>query len=483
MQNLYSKLIELSESMQYPFHMPGHKRNIDSTPLKGAFRCDITEIDDFDNLHDEEGIILSAEERANRIYGAYKTYFCVNGSTAGVLAAVSASVKKGGTILAARGSHKSFYHAAFLRDLQIKYLPDKSDNKLKIPGTYTQYDVEKLLDDSIECVFITSPTYEGKCSDIAGIAEACHKKGIPLIVDAAHGAHFGFGKKFDKDGEYNSVPKSAINLGADIVIHSVHKTLPAMTQTALVHISGMDGLADEVKKYLRIFQTSSPSYVLMSSIDLCMQEMEENGEEFIEALLDYRNRISAKTKKLKNLAIPGSKIIDDPAKLVIYDTSGTMTGKQIYGILREEYGLQLEMAGDKIALAILSGWDTSEGIDRLIEAVLKIDEKIQKTKINMDTSADKTSCDIVSSEYPKVIMRLSEAWDKSSEDILLKDAEGKIAGDFINLYPPGIPLIVPGEEFSEKLIKEIVGYLNEDLNVQGVVSEPGGTGYRVRIIK
>ena len=256
-----------------------------------------------------------------------------------------------------------------------------------------------------------------------------------------------------------------------------------MTQTALVHISGMDGLADEVKKYLRIFQTSSPSYVLMSSIDLCMQEMEENGEEFIEALLDYRNRISAKTKKLKNLAIPGSKIIDDPAKLVIYDTSGTMTGKQIYGILREEYGLQLEMAGDKIALAILSGWDTSEGIDRLIEAVLKIDEKIQKTKINTDTSADKTSGDIVSSEYPKVIMRLSEAWDKSSEDILLKDAEGKIAGDFINLYPPGIPLIVPGEEFSEKLIKEIVCYLNEDLNVQGVVSEPGGTGYRVRIIK
>ena len=156
MQNLYNKLIELSESSQYPFHMPGHKRNIDSTPLKGAFRCDITEIDDFDNLHDEEGIILQAEERANRLYGAYRTYFSVNGSTAGVLAAVSAAVKKGGTILAARGSHKSFYHAAFLRELNIKYLPNKSDDKLKIPGVYSQEDVENLLDDKIEAVFITS---------------------------------------------------------------------------------------------------------------------------------------------------------------------------------------------------------------------------------------------------------------------------------------------------------------------------------------
>ena len=483
MQNLYSKLIELSESGQYPFHMPGHKRNIESTPLKGAFRCDITEIDDFDNLHDEEGIILKAEERANRLYGAYRTYFCVNGSTAGVLAAVSAAVKKGGTILAARGSHKSFYHAAFLRELDIKYLPDKSDDELKIPGTYTQEDVENFLDEKVEAVFITSPTYEGRCSDIEGIANACHKRGIPLIVDSAHGAHFGFGKKYDKDGEYDSVPENTINLGADIVIHSVHKTLPSMTQTSLVHISENKELSDKVKKYLRIYQTSSPSYVLMASIDLCMQEMEENGARYIEALLDYRNRISYKTRLLKNIVIPGREMIDDPAKVVICDSSGTMTGKQIYGILREEYNLQLEMAGDKIALAILSGWDTTEGIDRLIEAVSELDEKIQKTKINTGTSVNDPICKKGLTEYPNVIMKLSEAWDRPTEETLLKEAKGKVAGDFINLYPPGIPLIVPGEEFSEELIQDICGYIEEDLNVQGVISEPSGTGFYVRTIK
>ena len=312
---------------------------------------------------------------------------------------------------------------------------------------------------------------------------ACHKRGIPLIVDAAHGAHFGFGKKYDKDGEYKAVPKSAINLGADIVIHSVHKTLPSMTQTALVHIAENEELADKVKKYLRIYQTSSPSYVLMASIDLCIEEMDKNGDGYIEALLDYRNRISDKTKSLQNIVIPGRDIIDDPAKLVIYDSTGTMTGKQIYGILREEYSLQLEMAGDKIALAILSGWDTDEGINRLIEAVLAIDKKIQITKINTSTSVNNASGDIKSAEYPKVIMKLSEAWDKESEEILLKDAKGKISGDFINLYPPGIPLIVPGEEFSEELIREIFGYLDDGLNVQGVVSEPDGKGYYVRTVK
>lgn len=483
MQNLYNKLIELSESRQYPFHMPGHKRNTDSTPLKGAFQCDITEIDDFDNLHDEEGIILQAEERANRLYGAHRTYFSVNGSTAGVLAAVSASVKSGGTILAARGSHKSFYHAAFLRNLNIKYLPNKTDNELKIPGVYSKDDVENYLDDSVEAVFITSPTYEGKCSDIAGIARICHERNIPLIVDAAHGAHFGFGKEYDKEQEYSSVPQSAVKQGADIVIHSIHKTLPSMTQTALIHISEYKGLADEVKKYLRIYQTSSPSYVLMASIDLCMEELEKNSDSFIKNLLDYRNAISVKISGLHNIAIAGADIIDDPAKVVIFDRTGTMTGKQIYGILREEYSLQLEMAGEKNALAILSGWDSEEGIDRLIQAVSKIDEKIQETKINTETSVNNITDGKKSAEYPLAALKLSEAWDKTSEETLLQEAKGKISGDFINLYPPGIPLIVPGEVFSEELIEEICGYLDEDLNVQGVVSKPGGTGYFVRTLK
>ena len=290
MPDLYQELIRLAESDMYPFHMPGHKRNCLSTPLEGAFRCDITEIDGFDNLHDEAGIILQAEERANSLYGADKTYFLVNGSTSGVLAAVSTAVHKGGTVLAARASHKSFYHAAYLRDLDIRYLPDNTEKELNIPGRYSAKDVENCLTDDVEAVFITSPTYEGKCSDIRGIAEACHKRGIALIVDEAHGAHFGFGKEYsDAKGGFEALPKSAVSEGADLVIHSTHKTLPSMTQTALIHVQG--NIVDKglLKRFLRIYQSSSPSYVLMSSIDLCMKEMEEKGDEFVRNLLKYRN--------------------------------------------------------------------------------------------------------------------------------------------------------------------------------------------------
>ncbi len=475
----------------YPFHMPGHKRNLESTPMKGAFRCDITEIDGFDNLHDESGIILEAQERANKLYGSDKTYFLVNGSTSGVLSAVSAALKEGETILAARGSHKSFYNAAYLRHLNIKYLPYKIDSRYGIPESYTKEDIIGSITEDVKCVFITSPTYEGKCSDIKAIADACHEKNIPLIVDAAHGAHFGF--KGDEDfagAEYQSIPYSAVKLGADLVIHSVHKTLPSMTQTALLHVQGNLIDRDRLKRFLRIYQSSSPSYILMSSIDLCIKEIQENGREFVDNLLKYRNKIQIATAKCRCLEIPGKSAIDDAAKVLIYVRNGTMTGQALYDILREEYNLQLEMAGDKYALAIISGWDTNEGIDRLISAVLEIDARLAADDRQKDGSAHK-SCDNKHSNteecykakddstydlecrLPEVAMSIGIAWDAETENVAFNDAEGRISAEFVNLYPPGIPLIAPGEVFSKEIIDEIVHYLDEGMNVQGLVDRKG----------
>ncbi len=456
MPDIYQELINLAEGDMYPFHMPGHKRNLQSTPLKGAFRCDITEIDGFDNLHDEKGIILEAEKRANKLYGADETFFLVNGSTSGVLSAVSAAVSDGGTILAARGSHKSFYHAAYLRGLDIDYLEPKMIRKYGIFDSYSSEDVKRAIDKAEvkpEAVFITSPTYEGKCSDIEGIASVCHDKGIILIVDEAHGAHFGFG-----DG----VPKSAVNGGADIVIHSLHKTLPAMTQTALIHVQGK--LVDRVKlkRFLRIYQSSSPSYVLMSSIDLCMKEMQENGKEFVEKLAMYRQRIQKETSGCKVLKIPDLSELEDPAKVLIYADSRAMTGQELYDILREDYLLQLEMAGEHYALAIITGWDTNEGIERLIKAVCEIDECLQK-KVGAGIGVKEETYSI-----PKKEMSLQKAWDSERETVSLKMAEGRICGDFVNLYPPGIPLIVPGEVIGGDFIKDLERYFAEGLSVQGI---------------
>jgi arginine/lysine/ornithine decarboxylase len=473
MPELFDELQKLADSDVYPFHMPGHKRNLESTPLKGAFRFDITEIDGFDNLHDEQGLILEAERRAGSLYGADTTYFLVNGSTSGVLAAVSAAVPENGLVLAARGSHKSFYHAVYLRQLRLLYLPVKMILKYGIFDGYSTEDVRKELDEAPErpaAVFLTSPTYEGKCSDIRAIADVCHEAGIPLVVDAAHGAHFGF-------GDSSRIPESAVSQGADIVIHSVHKTLGSMTQTALLHVQGNLIDRDKLKRFLRIYQSSSPSYVLMASIDLCMKEMEDHGFARMEKLLKYRDKLDSGIANCKNIRVLAADKCTDPGKVLIYDASGTMTGQQIYDILREEFMLQLEMAGEKGALAIITGWDTEEGIDRLTEAVINIDRRIFdmiSESGNGATSAKPQTLfpgkeNVEAIELPRAVMMLHEAWDAGMEVVPLEEAAGRISGDFVNLYPPGIPLIVPGEEITSQFISDIERYMSIKLNVQGVL--------------
>ena len=455
MPDIYQELLKLADSDMYPLHMPGHKRNLESTPLKGAFRCDITEIDGFDNLHDESGIILDAEKRANGLYGADETYFLVNGSTSGVLSALSAAVPDGGTVLAARGSHRSFYHVAYLRHLNIEYLPVKMIDKYGIFDGYSAEEVEDALREQAkkpDAVFITSPTYEGKCSDVEKIAKVCHKRNIPLIVDAAHGAHFGLGQ---------GLPESAVAAGADIVIHSLHKTLPSMTQTALIHVNG--DIVDKalLKRFLRIYQSSSPSYVLMSSIDLCVKELLEKKDQYVKKLLEYRKRLDYGTRECQKVRIIGTDELEDPSKVLIFVDSAEMTGHELYDILREEYGLQLEMAGVRYALAIITGWDTDEGIDRLLTAVCEIDKKLkesQSSKAGM----------VVESVVPEKEMPLYKAWDLDTEAVELERAMGRIAGDFVNLYPPGIPMIVPGEVIDERLIDQIKGCIAMGLNVQGI---------------
>jgi arginine/lysine/ornithine decarboxylase len=462
MPDIYQELCNLADSDMYPLHMPGHKRNLESTPLKGAFRCDITEIDGYDNLHDEKGIILEAEKRANSLYGADESFFLVNGSTSGVLSAVSAAVKEGGTILASRGSHRSFYHAAYLRRLRIRYLPARTIGGLGVFDETRAEDVKIALDESKEdigAVFITSPTYEGKCSDVKKIAQICHDRGVLLIVDAAHGAHFGMGK---------GVPESAVAQGADIVINSLHKTLPSMTQTGLIHIKGSLADRDLLKRFLRIYQSSSPSYVLMASIDLCIRELTENREDFVKRLLEHRKRLENGTKDCKMVRILSLNEFEDPSKVLIYSASEEMTGQQLYDILREEYALQPEMAGDRHVLAIITGWDTEDGIRRLIEAVCSIDEKLRGTAL-WDYKQGEELFSLPEEKEP-----LYKAWDMEKELVELGSAKGRISGEFVNLYPPGIPILVPGEVIDDKILWQIKKYIEEGRNLQGIVTSENG---------
>ncbi|WP_026529273.1 aminotransferase class I/II-fold pyridoxal phosphate-dependent enzyme [Butyrivibrio sp. VCD2006] len=593
---LRDSLKGLSESELYPLHMPGHKRNPDAGEMADYMDIDITEIDDYDNLHDAEGIIKDAEARANELYGADETHFLINGSTCGVLSAISAAVPKGGKIIAARNVHKSFYHAAYLRELEIAFVmprsvyctknglekeaikEDKVDSekkkdliggrsRLEIMGAVAPEDIEDafLKNPEAKAVFITSPTYEGVVSNVRVIADVAHRHGAVLIVDEAHGAHFGlyeklaenqdvdahqdFGEVDHEDAEKMQIPDSAVHQGADIVIHSVHKTLAAMTQTALIHVVGNRVDRERLRRFLRIYQSSSPSYVLMASIDASIKDINDRGKERFDKLLKYRSKLESKTEGLKKLFIlpcrgdwssaqegndrdcvldderPGSysngeldskgtcaDCMQDPCKVLVCSADGAVTGQQIYDILRLEYKLQCEMAGDTYALAIITGYDTEEGIERLIGAVRDLDRRISAGEIGSDKKAvlrvgdeafvesdayrkidgkdlvavtenekipgDKgRSKTILSSKshgnfermkLPETVTSFYKAWDGDTEEVDISRAAGRVAGDFINLYPPGIPLVIPGELISRELVAEIGNYINEGRNIQGV---------------
>jgi arginine/lysine/ornithine decarboxylase len=444
--------------------MPGHKRRKDD--FANPFLIDITEIEGFDNLHHAEGILKDAQDRAAALYHSEETYFLVNGSTCGILAAVSACTARGGKILMARNCHKAAYHAAYLRGLDIEYLYPEKEDIFGINGGIHEDIVEKALEEfqDIQAVMITSPTYDGVVSNVEKIAQIVHRKGIPLIVDEAHGAHFGFHEYF---------PKSSVEMGADLVIHSLHKTLPSLTQTALLHVNGNRVDRECLRRFLDIYQTSSPSYVFMAGMDSCVCLLEKRGGELFESLrrnleVFYKQTESLGCIYLANHGLMGKSGIHDfdRSKLVISARNAGFTGNQLANLLRNRYHLELEMAGGSYGLALTSISDTEEGFLRLSEALKEIDACLEN-KIEKNTEKSTLTIeDIVIKN--EVWCRIHEALESPGESVLLEKAEGKICREFVYLYPPGIPMLVPGEIISREVLGKIRRLVREGYSVQGM---------------
>lgn len=365
---MISELQELAGSDYYPFHMPGHKRNMEGRPFGDAYKYDITEIDGFDNLQDADGLIEELETRAAAYMGSDEAHILVNGSTAGILAAISAEVPHRQKILMARNSHQSAFNAVFLGELDCTYIQPKMINDYGICGGIDPADAEEAMDQNkdIKAVYVTSPTYEGILSDIAGIADAAHRHGIPLIVDSAHGAHL-----------------PAENT-ADIIVMSLHKTLPSFTSTALCLVNGNLADRQRLHEYINIFQTSSPSYLLMAGIENCFDILEAEGRDRFEGLNFQIEKLRKEAGKLKSICLPGNEFVGryavtgfDKTKIIIADRSKTLTGKEIYDRMRTVHHLQPEMAEGRICLMMTSIMDTEQGFERLSEALKETDDYIR----------------------------------------------------------------------------------------------------------
>jgi len=445
---LFDFLKHYSAEKRLPFHMPGHKRSCKFDYLSGMSEYDITEIEGFDNLHAPSGILKDAMGHAASVYGSDRAFFLVNGSTGGILASIYTLCRGGRDIIMARGSHRSAYNAATICGSTIHYItPSVSPQGFTL--SVTPNDVRIALDEHPDsaAVTIVSPTYEGVISDIAGIANVCHERGVPLIVDAAHGAHLGF--------LYSDI-SSPVACGADITIMSVHKTLPSLTQTALLHVKGNLVDQDEIAASLAVFESSSPSYLLMASIDGCMYEMKNDH-----LFSDWRQHIeliekAAKKSRGLELIIPSDVFAFDKSKILL--SAGLGSGAVVAKVFREKYHIEPEMVSHNYVILMTGGGDSNASINELCSVI----ENFPSVEPSHATTRKKESpC----SHYQRYKKKPSEALLTHQETVIFTESIGRVAAEYIIPYPPGIPLLVPGEIIEDHHIKLISDYKREGLNV------------------
>ena len=474
--------------------MPGHKRNTKLIKRYGLwdecltpYDIDITEIDNFDNLHNPEGIIKEAERLAAELYGAKESIYSVNGSTGAILA-VLGLIDRGEAVLMARNCHKSVYHGVELYGLVPYYLEGETDS-LGIYQSISPKEVEEALRTSafrrkdldkernaenpnnsgIKLVVITSPTYEGVVSDIADIADICHRYGAFLLVDEAHGAHFGFDDYF---------PASAVSLGADFVVQSFHKTLPSYTQTAVLHIcNGNEDVINKIRRQFNLLETSSPSYIFLAGMEGSLNLIKDHGRELFD---DYKKRLisfreGVATLKNIRLYLPLNAFNYDYGKLVI--TAGDNLGAKLYRYLYDEHHLVMEMKSKDYVIAMTSIFDTVDGFYRLLKALMELDRDetffTLDNKANFDyTLMDRRWGTLPERKYiPYEAVRLADIYGKYK--VSLEESRGLTSADYVYFYPPGIPLLVPGEVIEENVIRHIKAARLAGIEVYGGIDGNG----------
>lgn len=508
--SLYQDLTEYKKRDLYPLHMPGHKRRLSTVPGQ-AVAYDFTEVEGTDDLHAPTGILRDAMDRAADMAGADRTWFLVNGSTCGNLAGIFAMVPYDGELIVARNCHRSVFHALELKNVTAHWLFPRYDREFGIAADIDPQDVEQMLEKYPKSsgVMITSPTYEGVVSDIAEIARICHAHGVPLMVDEAHGAHFGL----VPDAHF---PDSSIHLGADLSVQSAHKTLTGLTQTAFLHLKGTRIDPKEIEDQLDIFETSSPSYPLMLSLDGAVQFVKHEGQtRFLnwKAILDEFDDRIRELRHFRVLCHGQDKLGKheffgfDQSKIPISTRHAHVSGARLAEILRKRFHLETEMQSGSLVLAMTGPGDEREGVMALADALLTLDreeETLADARVTSDVSqqqvqrAAQSACDADPSDSSQGLEKRAGQLDGDGqeseirfEDLLLrKDRQqiyslrdaarrmpreevpidqlaGRICAQYVYCYPPGIPFLLPGQLFDREDV-EMLGRLAPVIKVTKV---------------
>lgn len=477
---IYKALKSYIEEKPTPFHMPGHKmgKGIPEDWSKFMGKMDLTEIGGLDNLHFPTGVIKEAQELAASAFGALETYFLVNGSSVGIHASIMTVCNPGDKIIVSRDCHRSVIGGVFLAGAHPVYVPVKVDENYKMPTFLNT----KVLAEALEAnpdaraVLITRPNYYGICSDIKKIAEITHSYGKVLIVDEAHGAHYKF---------HSSLPETALSGGADICIQSAHKTLPALTQGAYLHLNSnfLDSIdIDRLEFNLRLLQTTSPSYLLMSSLDLARALMEQYGEQLLENLMKNIDWLEKYVSELNGIMMFGEKdlatenpdggqsIEFDKTRVVINLGGLGKTGYWAENELRKKFHVQVEMSDLFNIVCIATVADEKKDFEKLIDA-LRILSREQSDSYHEINKRDNLS--MGSLDLPEQVMNPHRVFSSKSRHVQLKTSAGRISRDFIVPYPPGVPLLCPGEIINQDIIEYIYRVIDAGGVVNGILEDNG----------
>ncbi|AHM55552.1 arginine decarboxylase SpeA [Peptoclostridium acidaminophilum DSM 3953] len=457
---LNRRLGEISQKGMTSFHVPAHnggklfKRLGIEEYEAGVLGIDMTELPGTDNLHNPQDVILQAQNAASRIFGSDESFFLVNGTTGGIYAAIMSCLDPGGKLIMDRNSHMSAYNACLLGRIDPVYAASRIDEKRGIPLPASEESIERAIKENPDAgaVFVTSPTYYGDCIDISRISKAAHKCGMVLIVDAAHGSHLGLSAL---------LPPSAIKSGADMAVCSIHKTLGSFTQSSMLHVKGERADRERLRSLLRIFQSTSPSYLLMSSLEMAAHIYEKHGERLMGELLGYIYEIADVFKGFDNIKLYEGKASGfDMTKLFVVTTATGVSGYEIEELLRENYKIQPEFSTPHGVLFVSTIGNGGSDFDALKAALFEIDK--------LRRCGSLPAIPQYPGAMPKAVASISSAFYMKKRLVPLEESKGCICGDYIIPYPPGIPLVAPGELIGDDVLEYVRAALHMGMHVNGV---------------
>jgi arginine/lysine/ornithine decarboxylase len=457
-------VLAYSDNEKVSFHMPGHKQRGGFHPLapkvlgEVALRNDVSEMGGFDYLHSPEGSIVEAQKQSAQIFGAQSTHFLVGGSTVGNLAAILSHSTDADTVVALRGSHRSVYSAIGLSGSHPHYLPMVYDDThqgwfVAAPPT--------TLPKGTRIIHVTRPNYYGMAVDLAPYRALANEHGAVLIVDEAHGTHLGVDPR---------LPASALQLGADIVIQSTHKTLSALTQASMLHIGANANQRvnqTALTQTLAMLQSSSPSALLTASLDLAAHEHARNGFAATQRVVDLsvatRKELDQRLTHCRLITFPG--ITNDPTKFVI-DVANVCSGFDARTWLRAEQGVGVELADHRRIVCSLTVGDDDATAQLLIEALLALDQRTRTAETSAITGA------LVD---PEIVMNPRTALQKPSSPVVTNAAIGRVCAEYVIPYPPGIPLLAPGERITANTLAALESFQRSGARIVGPADPTAGS--------